>query len=176
MSKPDTGKTELVKASENDLLFKGSEEGVLASENAADDFFKQGFSEEKTIKVGDPALGGIEKYIGALVGPGVAIEMDPDEDTGEVRSIPTWIFHPLNTRTMKVNTAITHRVISPFQLNAAFTRMAAHAEKTGTTCIGGAWFVGKIAIQGGKRQLNNYRIFDKYVTGVTLIHAGEKNA
>lgn len=147
-----------------DILMTGSDEGVLASANAAEDFFKLGFSEEKTIKIGDPENGSVEKYIGELVGPGVDIELsETDSETGELKSVPTWIFHPLHTATMQVNTSITHRVIAPFQLNAAFTRMHAHAQATGKRCIGGAWFTGKVVIQGGKRQLNNYRIFDKYV-------------
>ena len=163
MAKTESSKALAVKT-DADILASGSDEGVLASENAAADFFKLGFSEEKTIKIGDPELGAVQKYIGQLVGPGVDIELsEMDSETGEVKVVPTWIFHPLNTATMEVNESITHRVISPFQLNAAFTRMHAHATATGKRCIGGACFVGKVGIQGGKRMLNNYRIFDKYV-------------
>jgi hypothetical protein len=141
-----------------------SDEGALTTFDPTD-FFVLGFSEQKTMKIGDPINGGVPGYIGKLVaqGPDVMVNAIDGERTGEVGSMPTFIFHPLDTSSLKVNEKITHRIVCSHQLNEAFGRILKQSTETGQVAICGAFWTGKTSIQGGKKSLNTYRFFERYL-------------
>jgi len=120
-----------------------------------------GFSEEKTIKIGDPENGGVQAYIGLLVGPAPDIQVQqPGQPPGVMKC---WAMHPLNMTTLEPNRQTVHRVICAYSLNESFTRMYMHASEKGLTVIAGAQWLGKRSIQAGRKQMNEYQIFERYL-------------
>lgn len=154
-------KNEIAKNSASGLTKSASPEGIF-TQFTPDEFFVLGFSEQKILKIGDPANGGVPGYIGQLIGQGPDIAVNA-VDTGEVGSMPTFEFFPVDTSTLKVNEMITHRVVCGHQLNEAFTRILARSVAEGKCAIAGAFFTGKTTIQGGKKSLNTFRIFERYL-------------
>lgn len=68
----------------------------------------EGFAEEKTFWIGNPADGKIAIYFGELVGAGGSVMVEPpgakaDPTTGEIpmTEIPAYVFHPLNPTTFE---------------------------------------------------------------------------
>lgn len=94
--------------------------GILAPEDITSiaKFFDAGFEEDKTIVLGRPDENKIPIFFGELLGPGGSIEVEtpggkPDPDTGEVpmSSLPTYIFNPLDPKTMTPFRQSTYTVI-----------------------------------------------------------------
>jgi len=108
---------EIVDKENNGLAVTG--DGVLTNETMSD-FIKLGFSEEMTIKIGDPEKGdAVRAYAGELVGPGPDVELNEalSKDREGSGTIPTWLFHPIDIKTLKPVHAVTHKVICPHHLN-----------------------------------------------------------
>lgn len=117
-------------AERGDLVTTGA--GVLTPTEAAS-FLDLGFSETATLKIADPSNGdAVLAYAGEFIGPGPDIELNetaskPDED-GHRKTIATWLFHPLDVRdrnNIKTVRAITHKLISPTNLDAICKELAA---------------------------------------------------
>jgi hypothetical protein len=144
-----------------DSMLAGDDSGKIEI-FSPEDFTALGFSEERTIKIGDPSLGGIAAYIGQLIGPGVDIDV-VNNSTGEVGAIKTWQAHPLNLKTRQINTSITDRVISPHNLNQSWERIFKTATAQNKHAISGAVWTGKIPLEGGKKMMNTFRIFEIYL-------------
>lgn len=133
-----------------------------------------GVSVVKTIKVGDPALGGIAGYAGAIIGPGEPVEttLEVPGAGGEMVKIkgvlPTWQCRPVALRKegdevlWDVVGNVTHVVITPHQMNAALTRIYNTAEKQGAVGKFAARWNGKKSIKAGRQQVNDYDVLEKY--------------
>lgn len=104
--------------------------------------FAEGFSEEKTVGVGDPALGKLQVFFGELLGPAGSVIVEapgakPDPETGEVKmhELPVFAFHPLDPRTFQPIKQATYSVICSHDLNATFIKFGtlakARSEETG---------------------------------------------
>ncbi len=131
-------------------------------------FISDGFSAIDTVVLGDPKEPGKQPlYLGLLIGPGDPIERIDDRN-GEVRTQPTWAFHPmakLGTGQFGPVRNITHVVPASFVVNAACARI--YKETTEGSHKGQDAIVA-LAFQGqGKTRkgnvLNNFRVFEKYV-------------
>ena len=129
-----------------------------------EDFFALGFSEQRIVKIGDPQNGGIGAYIGEILGPGPDIEVaTPGGVEGEVGVMHTWLLRPLNVSTLQPNQQASDQVITPYSLNQAFERIFKYAQDQKKRAISGAVWQGKTPIQGGRRMVNKYRVFERYV-------------
>lgn len=129
-----------------------------------EDFFALGFSEQRMVKIGDPQNGGIGAYLGEILGPGPDIEVaTPGGVEGEVGMMHTWLLRPLNVQTLQPNQQASDQVITPYSLNQAFERIYKQAQATNMRAISGAVWQGKAPIQGGRRMVNKYRVFERYV-------------
>lgn len=108
-------------AAEQGLTVSG--EGVITDASSLAGFIKEsGFSEERTMKVGDPSKGdAVLAYMGELIGPGPDIELNEalSKDREDNATIPTWLFHPIDhtKKELPAITAITHKVICPHQMD-----------------------------------------------------------
>lgn len=156
--KSDTGNLD-ARETETGLTTAG--EGVLDPTTNMGDFIKLGFSEERTIKIGDPTKGdAVLAYAGELVGPGpdiglnAAIAGDREDGKG---TIPTWLFHPIDVKTLKPIHAITHKVIAPHQLNDICMGLQALKQNhAGKRVQASFMWVGKIENRVGQ-PLNKFR-------------------
>jgi len=103
-----------------------SGDGVLSPTTRMEDLIASGFSEERTIKLGDPKDGtAVLVYAGELIGPGADIELNAAASGSEDQTMPTWCFHPLNIKTMQPVYAVTHSLICPTSLDAICKKLAA---------------------------------------------------
>lgn len=98
--------------------------GFLAPEDVRDlqQFFAEGFEQDKTILVGDPADNKIPVFFGELLGSGGAVQVEtpggkPNPTTGEVpmSDLETYIFNPLNAATMTPFRQSTYTLICSYQ-------------------------------------------------------------
>ncbi len=103
-----------------------------------DHFFEQGFSEEKTISLGDPDSGKHPFYFGELIGEGepVSVERqggkaDPNTGVIPVDYLRTYVFNPLDPRTFTAYGKVTHRVICSHQAATICAGALKRAEKEG---------------------------------------------
>jgi len=143
--------------------FNGKETGELIGYDPLE-FYALGFAEQRIIKIGDPANGGIGAYIGEIMGPGPDIQVAvPGGEEGEVGVMKSWLLRPLNIKTLQPNSQISDQVITPYSLNQAFERIFSTAQRDAKRAISGAVWEGKAAIQGGRRMVNKYRIFERYL-------------
>lgn len=163
MSKSIDKTAEIARMTDAGLSQSATSEGLL-SHFSPESFFDLGFAEQKTIKIGDPEHNGIPAYIGELIGQGPDVEIDSVE-TGEISHMRSFLFHPLDTETMIVNRQISHRVVCSYQLNEAFSRILKRSIDEKLTAITGAIWIEKTSIQGGKKTMNVYRIFERYLAG-----------
>jgi len=150
----NTDKTALVNTSE----------GEIAN---FDDLFTQGFAEVRTLKIGDPSIGGnIPAYVGLLLGEteGVPVEApDSTKEAPKFNTLRVFLFNPVDTKTLQPNETITHKLITPHKLATELTRMLGEAAKKEKACIAGAMWLGKVPVKGGRQSMNDFRIFEKYV-------------
>lgn len=102
--------------------------------------FGEGFAEEKTFGIGDPAnaSGKVPLYLGELVGDGGTIAVQaiggkPDPVTGEVpmSEMPVFMFHPVDPTTLKAFTARIDNVIASHQVAAACRKYHTLAQAQG---------------------------------------------
>lgn len=138
-----------------------------SGEIAADLFARlvgDGFASIETVLLGDPADGKQAMYVGELIGPGQPIEMEPDQKTGEVRTMPTWAFHPMaktDNGGIGVVRNVTHVIPASYVVHAAVSRI--HAQLVpGKTAQVALMFQGQGKTRRGFR-LNNFRVFERYV-------------
>lgn len=97
-------KTEtLVKATPNLAIVPGTQTDALVAT-----MMGEGFAEEKTFWIGDPADNKVAVYFGEMIGPGGAVLVEPpgakpDLTTGEIKmsEIPVYLFHPLDPTTFQ---------------------------------------------------------------------------
>jgi hypothetical protein len=111
-----------------DLVTTG--DGVLSPSAKMADFINLGFSETATLKIGDPANGdAVLAYAGEFIGPGPDIELNEAlSKDNETKTIPTWLFHPLDVsdlKNIKTIRAITHKLICPTNLDGICKELAA---------------------------------------------------
>jgi hypothetical protein len=133
-----------------------------------DDLINDGFSAVKTIKIGDPKLGGVMAYAGQLIAPGAPVTSSlPDGKGGVIEGeLPTWVCHPAvltkgegGKVIFTPQPAITHLVITPHQLNGFCASLYKRIidDKTGVVLAIGLFATrwdGKESIKGGARSLN----------------------
>lgn len=127
----------------------------------------------KTIKIGDPDLGGKPAYVGLVLGPGEDVATSlPDGKGGLIEgNLHTWSCHPCKLsleedgKTVKWTPIlnITHVIIAPHQINAAIARIFKSAEQDNKVGMFAARWNGKMSIKGGARQLNDYDVLERYV-------------
>lgn len=130
------------------------------------ELFTQGFSETKTIKAGDPSSGNVPAYIGLLLSESDPVLVDaPDstKDNPKKNEIRTFLMNPVDTKTMKPNRMVTHKVICPAQLATDFSAFLGDAVKAKKDVIAGYMFEGKQPIKGGKQTINRFRVLHKFV-------------
>lgn len=138
-----------------------------------DDFLKfigEGFASVETVLFGDPKAGKLPFYVGRLEGPADPVEVgdeNVDSRTGEVKrnTMPTWVFHPaVRNADGSVGFAenVTHVVPCAYQVDAACKRIHKNLIANGGSAIVGIAFIGKDSIKGGSRQMNRYKVFEKY--------------
>lgn len=144
-------------------VITGKETGEILGYDPLE-FYALGFSEQRIVKIGDPANGGIGAYIGELMGPGPDVQVAvPGAAEGEVGFMKSWLVRPLNVKTLQPNAQISDQVICPYSLNQAFERIFQTAERIGKRAVAGAAWDGKVSIQAGRRMVNKYRIFERYL-------------
>ena len=114
---------------ETDTGLTTAGEGVLSPNAKIADFISAGFSEERTMKIGDPSKGdAVVAYAGEFIGPGADVQLNEaatrERSEGQ-KTIPTWCFHPLDINTLKPIYSVTHTIICPHDLNAKCMSLAA---------------------------------------------------
>ena len=141
-----------------------TDDGEIAN---IDDLFTTGFAEVRTLKVGDPSIGGnIPAYVGLLLGEGPPVPVEAPESTKEApkyNELRTFLFHPVNSKTLEPNEQVKHRVITSSKLAQELTRILGEAARAEKGAIAGFMWTGKIPVKGGKQQMNDFRIFEKYI-------------
>ena len=141
-----------------------------SGEIAADLFVQlvgDGFASIETVLLGSKDDGKQEMYVGELIGPGAPIEMEPDGKTGEVRTMPTWAFHPMAKTSdggIGVVRNVTHVIPASYVVHAAVTRINTEMQsKPGKAAQVAIMFQGQGKTRRGFR-LNNFRVFERYVS------------
>jgi hypothetical protein len=141
-----------------DLATTEAQPGALTDDEF--DGLLSGFSSVDTVLIGEPEEGKQARYIGQLIGPGTPIEMQPDPNTGEIKSMKTFAFHPMTAKGPAMN--VTHVIPASYIIANACERIGAQAEKDHKTAIVGLIYDGKGRTRMG-RELNKVRVFEKYV-------------
>jgi hypothetical protein len=151
-----------------------SEPGGMMAATFDDLVNAPGVSIVKTIKVGDPANGGIGAYAGAVVAPGEPVKttLQVPGAGGQMVTIegllPTWSCHPVKlVKTddgveWRVVPNVTHVIITPHQLNAALARILKRAEEVQSVGLFAVRWNGKVSIKGGRQQINDFSVVEKY--------------
>lgn len=155
----------MAKNETKDIALPQSSNGEIATDLFAK-LVGEGFASIETVLLGSKDDGKQEMYVGELIGPGAPIEMEPDSKTGEVRTMPTWAFHPMakdNNGGIGVVRNVTHVVPASYVIHAALQRV--HTEvlnKQGQVAQVALMYQGQGKTRRGYR-LNNFRVFERYV-------------
>lgn len=105
---------------------------LLAPEDVRElsQFFEAGFEEDKTILVGNPQDNKIPVFFGELLGSGGQVLVETpgskaDPVTGEVptSALNSYIFNPIEPRTMTPWRKSTYTVIAPHQIDRQCTKL-----------------------------------------------------
>lgn len=155
----------MAKNDSKEIALPSSTSGELAADVFAQ-LVGDGFASIETVLLGDPTEGKQGVYVGELIGPGTPIEMEPDPKTGEVRTMPTWAFHPMAKTAsggIGVVRNVTHVIPSSYVIHAALQRVYA-AVAPGKVAQVAMMYQGQGKTRRGFR-LNNYRVFERYVSG-----------
>lgn len=140
-----------------------AEEGIIAPMDMPDleRLFDEGFQTERTFKIGDPELNGVPVYFGELVGPGADIETKtPDGNKGLLH---TWLWHPVNVKTLQPNKRILDTIISGHQQHAKSLKLYTIAKEKGGRGQALVRWVGVMRIHGGKQTLNEVEFSPRIV-------------
>ena len=140
-----------------------AEPGAISDLTIGDFISRGGFSEERVIKLGgDPSKGQIPVYLGQFIGAGPDIELadDPrrkDGDDDGNKTLPTWMFHPVNPETREAIKNVTHSLISPHQVDVSCKKLAAIQQRNPNARIVAVFqWTGKTETRMGN-QMNNVR-------------------
>lgn len=120
----------------------------------------QGFIEDVTIKVGNPADGCIPTFVGQLIGASADVELNDGEGT-----MPVWSFHPLiadGKGAISVDKNRVVNVICSAMLDSAYKRAAAMSQATGKKIQVGAVYTG-IGKNRTGQPLNQFRTASRLV-------------
>jgi hypothetical protein len=139
------------------------DEGIIHPNDVGDmeRLFDEGFQTERTFKVGDPELNGVPVYFGELVGPGADIETKTPD--GKPGLLHTWLWHPVNVKTLKANQRILDTIISGHQMHAKSMKLHAMAKEQGGKGQALVRWVGVMRIHGGKQTLNEVEFTPRVV-------------
>jgi len=133
-------------------------------------FISEGFSQIETVLFGDTEANKMKFYIGVLTGPADPVPVGEEKinpRTGEVTRnvMPCWVFKPMGKTfdgQIGVVENITHVAPCNYQVDAACKRVWDTCERQGKKAVLSIEFIGAGKIKGGARQLNRYRIFERY--------------
>jgi hypothetical protein len=124
--------------------------------------FSDGFQEEKTISLGDPESGKVGIYFGELLAEGEPVTVDriggkADPQTGvvPVDYLRTFVFNPLNPRTLEPIGNIVHTVISSHQVASICARSLKRAQEAGGRAQILLRWNGKVSTRKGN-QMNDF--------------------
>ncbi len=162
-TKIETVEPEVLEESNKTLALRAGEEGVLLPEDVGDmeRLFEEGFQTERVFKIGDPETGGTPIYFGEVVGPGPDIETKTPD--GKPGSLHTWLWHPVNVKTLEPNRRILDQIISGHQMHAKTLKLFTLAQAQNGRGQALVRWEGIRRIHGGKQTLNEVEFTPRVV-------------
>lgn len=166
MAKDDKNKNEdIVKREERTMSIEGTFDPAEFER-----FIGDGFAQIETVLFGRPTEGKLPFYIGQLVGPSGTVDVGEEDEDGNKNKMPVWAFHPYGKLDQDaagkpvygVVSNVTHTVPSTYMVDAACKRIWERCQRTGEVATVGIYFIGKSDIPGKPRQMNRFKIFERY--------------
>lgn len=148
---------------EKSLALRAGDEGVLLPEDVQDmqRLFDVGFQTERVFKIGDPEMGGTPIYFGEIIGPGPDVETKTPD--GKKSSLHTWLWYPVNVKTLEPNRRILDQIISGHQMHAKSLKLHTLAKEQGGRGQALVRWEGIRRIHGGKQTLNEVEFTPRVV-------------
>lgn len=152
---PESVETEYEEREETALAkLRAGDEGIIAPGDVGsmERLFDAGFVTERTFKIGDPTDNGIPVYFGEIVGQGPDVPAKTPD--GKESMLPTWLWNPVNIKTLEPNRRILDTIISSHQVHAKTLKLHTMAQQQGGKGQALIQWVGMMRIKGG-RTLND---------------------